>query len=301
LEHSKMRKDAVNEFISMQKLDRIASNIAINQNAYRTVDHVVAPLNGNLQALEEGLNAGIRMTLDHTKKMAKKDRKTDFDRTLGCSIWTAEGKFSENQKADLYWKSFSSLVHMRTSQAVDATGRTMHAEVIEDCPMLLDQLKKIDPLKEFERKDPRIPMEPSTGLSLGLRILPSLSEHKRLHLHLDIVPRVTEGRLIDTIFNIFGKTNLLSNIPEHKDALTYVLKDLQVRCTYAPSKNARGGLPELLKEDDFSSGRRFCIRKVAMPDDVHSFIAPSFTPAGKEEFTVATFFNNSRSINISKP
>jgi hypothetical protein len=288
VEHSKIRRYAVKEFLSVLKLDCIAYDIAINQNAHGVLDHVIAPLEGNTKDLEEGLTPGTQLELNDTKKKARKvdiDSGADFHRSVGCAILQSDGELNDCHKADLYWKSFSSLIRMRTSQAVDATGEITHAEVIQDSSLISDQFKKVDPLNKSEREKLEAPMEPGTGLPLGLRIFPSVNEHRRLHLDFDIVPHAPEGYLHDIVFEMFGKTSLLGKIPGYLKVLTDVLKDLEVRCAYAPSTKAEGGKSELLKADDVSRGRRFCIRQVAMPDDVPDFIAYN------ETHTVSSFFN----------
>ncbi|KAH6407659.1 hypothetical protein HBI14_163420 [Parastagonospora nodorum] len=289
--HKRLRKDAVREMIAKTiKVDDLA-NVAINQDGNGTLDQVVVPVSPETQALTQNLVPG-QTELDHTKMMAKKAEadskeeaasKAAAHRPVACKI-LPQKDIDDKKKAELYWKSFDSLIQMRTSQIDDPSGTSRHTCYIQDFPSVINGPNKINPFLCSQRA---VPMEVGSGLSLGLRIQPSLNtDHKCLHLDFDLVAYDPKGSLHSALFDAFGKNGLLSKPLEHLTVLAGLLKGLQVRCKYVVEKDPLepGKKASLLDSKNSYRGRLFRIADVKIPEDVKFNV-------GTETYTVASFFN----------
>jgi hypothetical protein len=291
VKHSKIRKDAIKEILSNLRSARLAGDIAVIQDANTTVDHLVAPFNDEVTLHREF--HPHRINLQRIKKMASKadvNSGADSHRSLACEVLRRSGELDEYSQAQLYWKSLCSFIRMRASQADDPTGHSIHTEFVQLLSTVTGQVNNVDPYEGFKQQ---ITLELGTGLSLGVRIVPSFTtEHKRLHLDFDVVPFIHKGSLHNIIFDVFGKNGLLAKPLEYIDVLRDLLAELQVRCAYIPySTDPASDSATLLDPSESHRGRLFRIRAIEMPENVPGFNVDN------EHHTVSSYFNRCKSIS----
>jgi hypothetical protein len=278
-ENHKIREEALKEFISRGQLDDLSKDVTINHKSKGVTDHLVTPLDGNAQLLEQKLGHA-RVTLDRTKRFAKMvsvQDGSDSDRSISCSIQGRSGDLGEKEKTKLYWNSLEAFRRMRAREADYPTGERIQASYIRALSDVGIKAKRYDPFNGKLQND--------EGLSFGMCIQHSFNtDHKRLHMDLEVVPYISKGILRDMIGKILGQG--FSNNPSvHIGVLTELLLDLEVQFRYFwPEKSSNNAKTLGTATGEDSCGLTFRIRNVKMPGEV-----PEFDAKGKSHL-VQSFF-----------
>jgi hypothetical protein len=289
--NGRLKRKAITKFINRKDLNDIRDKLTVKIGARKNMDHVIALLDeADSNLLEQTLMQGS-YTANRVYRFAKRTgnyEERHHRQKVACEIQGGIGQFEDRASTKLYRDSLNSVLR-RLADPTIRHGDNLRAGVILDCHVTTNQSNKIDPFAGQQR--PGV-LEIGTGLTLGLRISPSVNlEYKAVLLDLDLVPSIAPGRFHKSLFDIFGEQSFLDNVEDHVPLLKEMLDGLVVRCSYMPPTKEQildGREAMLLKEGSFHEGREFRITRVAMPDSDKA----KKVDVGGVNYRVTEYFNN---------
>ena len=167
----RLRKVALSEFVKHPRFDRVRNGLAINFGAPQNMDYIIASTN---EIDEQHLTPSLpvqTVQLASTKRLAKRDDQTDYNRPLACEVQQTATQLMQDELTKMYRSSLAALIR----KCVHPTGQSAYdvaAGVIEEYSSTGNHSNNIGPFNGMERP---CPLETGSGLPLGLRVQPSVS------------------------------------------------------------------------------------------------------------------------------